>query len=117
MHGPALRLIQTHGREYTVRNATGGSGGRDTPDYADDGTLVGVLEQRRMPQTATDSAGEDVEADLEIRAVPDDGVTIQPAGTADGYPTELLHPDGPTYRVLDEFPEDSGVTVLTVVTD
>lgn len=117
MHGPIQRQIQQRGRTYTVRNATGGSGGRDTPDYSDDGSLQGVLERRGMPRTTTDSNGEDVEADLEVRAVVDSGTTIQPAGTANGYPTKLVHPDGPTYRVLDNQPEDSGVTVLTVVTD
>lgn len=118
MHGPAQRLIRKHGATYTVRNATGGAGGRDTPDYADDGTeIVGVLEQRGMARTVTDSNGEDVEADREIRAVIDASVTIQPAGTADGYPTVLVHPNGQAFRVLDRFPEDSGVDVLAVVTN
>ena len=115
MHGPAQRLIRSHGVEYQLRNASGG-GGRDTPDYSDDGTLVGVLEQRGMPRTATDSAGTEVESDLEIRAVVD-GQTLREAGSADGYPTKLVHPDGQTYRLLATFPEDSGVTVLTVVRD
>jgi hypothetical protein len=48
MNGPAHRLIRSEGAEYTVRNAPGG-GGRDTPDYSDDGIVVGVLEQRGMP--------------------------------------------------------------------
>lgn len=118
MKGPAYRLIQSQGNEFDVHNATGGTGGRDTPDYSSDGTVVvGVLEQRGMPKTMKDSAGEDVETDLEIRAVPDDNVTIQTAGTADGYPTKLIHPSGQAYRVIDAFPEDSGVTVFRVVTD
>lgn len=123
MNGPAERLIERMGKTYTIRNASGGAGGRDTPSYSDDGTLVGVLEQRGMPRTVTDSGGGDVEADLEIRAVIPSGTTIQPAGTADGYPTLLVHPSapdpgtGPTYRVVDHFPEDSGVDVLTVVTN
>ena len=117
MLGPLERHIQQRGSTYTVRNASGGTGGRDTPDYADDGELVGVLEQRRTPRRFTDSAGEDVESTLEIRAVPDETVTIDPVGTADGYPTILRHPNGIDYRVLDEHPEDSGVTVLSVVTD
>jgi hypothetical protein len=116
MNGPAQRLIHSQGVEYTVQNASGG-GGRDTPDYSDDGTVVGVLEQRGMPRMATDSSGADVEADLEIRAVPGDSVTIREAGSADGYPTKLVHPEGQTSRVLARFPEDSGVTVLTVVRD
>lgn len=116
MQGSVQRLIQKMGVEYTLENATGG-GGRDTPDYSSDGTLVGVLERRGMPRTVRDSAGAEVEADLEIRAVPDDSTTIRGAGAADGYPSRLVHPDGPRYRVLDDFPEDSGVTVLAVVRD
>lgn len=116
MHGPIVRMIKKQGVEYTVRNADGG-GGRDTPDYSDAGTVVGVLEQRGMPRTVTDSSGTDVESDLEIRGIPDDSVTIREAGSADGYPTKLVHPQGQTYRVLATLPEDSGVTVLTVVRD
>jgi hypothetical protein len=116
MKGPANRLIRSQGVEYTVRNADGG-GGRDTPDYSDDGTVVGVLEQRGMPRTATDSSGTDVESDLEIRVIPDDSVLIREAGSADGYPTKLVHPQGQIYRVLATTPEDSGVTVLMVVRD
>jgi len=115
MHGPAQRLIRQGGSEYTVRNASGG-GGRDTPSYSDGGTLTGVLEQRGRPRGETDSSGTEVDADLEIRAVVD-GQTIREAGSADGYPTRLVHPDGHTYEVLSTLPEDSGVTVLTVVRD
>jgi hypothetical protein len=113
--GAVRRLITQQGAEYTVRNASGGGGGRDTPDYSDDGTLRAVLERRGLPRTVTDSAGEDIETDLELRAVPDDGVAIQSAGVADGYPTKLVHPDGPVYRVVDDHPEDGGVRILTVV--
>lgn len=116
MHGQAKRLIQKMGRTYTVRNATGGSGGLDTPAYSDDGTVVGVIERRSRPQAMTDSAGEDADGEAQIRVVPDGGVTIQPAGAADGYPTRLVHPGGATYEVVDEFVEDGGVHVLTVVT-
>jgi hypothetical protein len=69
-----------------------------------------------MPQTATDSDGTEVETDLELRAVPD-GVTFRPAGSDDGYPTKLQHPNGTTYRLLDTHEEDGGVTALTVVED
>jgi hypothetical protein len=117
MPGATRRLIQQAGTDYTVRNATGGGGGRDIPSYQDDGTLRATIERRGLPRTVTDSAGEEVEADLELRAVPDDDVTIQAAGTADGYPTLLVHPDGQTYRVVDHHTEDGGVTVLTVVRD
>jgi hypothetical protein len=117
MTGASRRLIKQLGESYTVRNATGGSGGRGTPGYSDDGTLVAVMERRGLPRTVTDSAGEDIEADLELRAVPDDDITIQPAGTADGYPTKLVSPDGRTYRVVDDVPDDGGVTVLSVVRD
>ena len=118
MQGPVARLIQSQGREYQLRNASGG-GGRDTPTYSDDGTIVGVLERRGSggAQTVTDSDGTEVEADLEIRAVPDDGTTLRPAGAADGYPTKLQHPDGTEYRLLDKHPEDGGVTVLIVMED
>lgn len=115
MHGPVLRLIKQQGSEYTIRNASGG-GGRDVPNYSDDGTIVGVIERRsRAPGTASTSAGEEIDSTLEIRAVVD-GQTIREAGEAD-YPTKLVHPDGRTYEVVASFPEDSGVTVLTVVRD
>jgi hypothetical protein len=80
------------------------------PQYADDGTLIGVIERRGRPQTAIDSGGEEVETDLELRAVPD-GAAIREAGSADGYPTRLVHPDGRTFRVLDAHEEDGGVTI------
>ena len=119
MLGPIARMIQSQGVEYTVRNATGVGGGRSTPDYAPDDTIVGVLERRTSAgaRTATDSDGTEVETDLEIRAVPDDDVDLIPAGSADGYPSLLDHPSGQTYRLLDTYPEDSGVTALTVVTE
>lgn len=118
MHGPAQRLILAHGSEYKIRNAPGG-GGRDTPSYVDDGTLVGVLERLQgMPRTVTDSSGAGVEADLEIRSIPADGTTIREAGAGDGHPTKLAGgPAGKTYRVLHQHVEDGGVTALTVVED
>ena len=115
MHGAIHRMIQSQGREYTIRNASGG-GGRDTPSYSDDGTLVAVLERRGLPRTVTDSDGTEVKADIEIRTVPGDAVTIRQAGSADGYPTKLAGPTA-TYRVLHKHVEDSDVTVLTVVED
>jgi hypothetical protein len=117
MRGAVARLIQSQGSEYQLRNA-GGSGGRSTPSYSDDGTVAGVLERRsRTPRTVTDSDGTEVETDLELRAVPDDGTTLRSAGSDDGYPTKLTHPNGTTYRVLDTFEEDGGVTALAVVED
>jgi hypothetical protein len=116
MHGAIARLIKSRGKEFQLQNASGG-GGRDTPSYSDDGAyLFGVLERRGRPQTATDSSGTEVETDLEIRTVPDDGTTLRPAGSADGYPTLLEH-DRAEYRLLDVHEEDGGVTVLTVVED
>lgn len=114
MHGPATRLIRKQGSEYTIRNASGG-GGRDTPDYSDDGTLTATIERRtQTPDTTTDSGGEDVMSDLELRAVYDSAsTTIREQGAAD-YPSKLVHPDGQTYRVVATFPEDGGVTVITV---
>ena len=116
MHGAIARLIKSRGKEYQLQNASGG-GGRDTPSYSDGGTIVGVLERQGRPQTATDSSGTEVETDLEIRAVPDDGTQLRPAGSNDGYPTLLEHPTGAEYRLLDMHEEDGGVTVLTVVED
>jgi hypothetical protein len=115
--GAPHRLIQSVGETYTVRNASGGAGGRDRPNYSDDGTLVGVIERRGLSRTLADSAGEEIDADLELRAVPDDGVSITPAGQTDSYPTKLVGPNDTTYRVLDSHVEDGGVTVLTVVLD
>jgi len=120
MLGPIARLIQSEGLEYGVYNATG-TGGRTTPDYGDDPevTIAGVLERRTSAgaRTVTNSDGTEVETDLEIRAAPDDSITLRPAGSADGYPTLLEHPDGHRYRLLDAYAEDSGVTALTVVTE
>lgn len=133
MHGAVQRMIKSQGREYTIRNASGG-GGRDTPSYSDDGTLRGVLEQRDRPTTVKDSSGEEIVSDLQIRAV-DVDATIRAAGHSDGYPTKLvvkvLQPHYGSgayaggsysygervYRVLDEHVEDAGVQVLTVVKD
>lgn len=116
MYGPIARMIQSQGREYQLQNASGG-GGRNTPSYSGDGSVIGVLESRGMPQTATNSDGTEVETDLEIRAVPDDTTTLRPAGSADGYPTLLQHPTGAEYRLLDMHEDDAGVAVLTVVED
>lgn len=115
MHGPARRLIESQGREYGVYNAAGDGRGIESPDYgsAPDTTIVGVLEQRGSPRSVSRSSGEDVESDLEIRAVVDDSVTLRGAGA--GHETLLEHPSGQRYRVLGVLPEDSGVTVLTVV--
>lgn len=113
MTGPERRLIKSQGREYTVRNASRSGSDRDVPTYSDDGTLIGVLEQRGLPVTRTDSAGTDIESDLEIRAV-DIGPDMVDQGASD-WPTKLVHPDGRTFDVLATTPEDSGVTVLTVM--
>lgn len=114
MQGPSQRLIQKFGKEYTIRNATGG-GDRDLPTYSDDGTLTGVLERRGRPRTVTDSAGTELEADLEIRAIVESSTTIESAAATDSYPTKLVHPNGTTYRVIQDHEEDGGVTVLPVV--
>lgn len=116
MQGPAQRLIKKQGKDYTIRNATGG-GDRDLPSYSDDGTLTAVLERRGRPRTVTDSAGTELEADLEIRAIVGSSTTIKTADDTDSYPTRLIHPNGTTYRVLQQHEEDGGVTVLPVVVD
>jgi len=118
MKGAERRAIKGSGKTYAVRNASGGSGGRDTPDYSGDGTLTAVLEQRGRPQTATDSDGTEIETDLELRAVVPDGTTIREAGESGGWPTKLDHPDrNATYRVMATRLEDGGVTPITVVRD
>lgn len=116
MRGPARRLILAQGREYTVRNTPegAGGGGRDTPTYSDDGSVIGVLEQRGMPRTVTDSSGSDIQTDLEIRVVESGGISFHGSGETN-YPSKLVHPSGQTYTVVASFPEDSGVTVLAVV--
>lgn len=116
MKGPLERMIRQRGEEYTVRNATGGSG-RESPSYSDDGSVTGVIERRGQPRVTTDSAGEDVEVDLEIRVADTSGTTITESGASDSYPTRLIHPDGNEYVVLEAHPEDSNVTVLSVVRD
>lgn len=114
MIGPTQRMIRQRGREYTVRNASDAGGDRTTPSYADDGTLVGVLERRTTASPVeSDASGEEVETELELRAVVGDTTTIREKGETD-YPTLLVHPDGLTYRVRIRHPEDSGVTVLSL---
>jgi len=113
MKGAERRMIKSSGKEYTIRNASGTSGGRDIPNYTDDGTLWGVLGST-SPSATTDSAGTEIEADLEIRAVYDtSSTTIRGVGES-GQPSKLVHPNGTVYRVLDHHDEDGGVTVLSV---
>jgi len=114
MKGAERQVIKQLGKSYTVRNASGG-GGRDVPNYSDDGSLTGVLEQRSRPMTQTLSSGETVETDLEVRSV-DPTPSIVGQGETD-YPTKLVHPNGRTFEVVDTFDEDGGVTVITVVSD
>lgn len=126
MDGSAQRLIKKLGTEYTVRNASETTGDRETPTYSDDGKIVAVLEQRGQPRTVKDSSGEEVDADLELRALIDPTVygdgyaddygaqTIRETGDA-GYPSKLVHSSGQVFEVLAITPEDSGVTVMTVV--
>lgn len=113
--GPYRRMVQQRGREYEVRNATGGGGDRTVPSYPEDpdATLVGVLERRSRPTVETLSSGEEIETELELRALTD-GVEIQERDETE-TPTRLTHPDGPTYEVVARYPEDSGVDVLTLI--
>lgn len=127
MHAAAARLIEKHGEPIDIYNATGG-GGRTMTDYgADpDGTVKMVSEQRSRGRTVTDSSGTEVEATVEFRCVIDEvgygdaygdlyggSPQIIPAGA--GEPTELERPNGKRYRVMDDYLEDSGVLVLSVV--
>jgi hypothetical protein len=112
MHGPTRRLIKQLGETYTVRNADGNTSGRSTPSYEDDGSVTAVIERRSAPEVHIDSDGSEVRTDTELRVVGD--ATIREAGDVDGYPSQLVHPDGYTYEVKAVYPEDSGVTVLSV---
>jgi hypothetical protein len=115
MHGPAQRHIRQRGTEYEVRNATGSGSDLDMPNYSKTNTLVGTLEQRqRTPSVEGQSSGEDIDRELEVRAVYDTSqVTIREQGESD-YPTILRHSSGRDYRVIATHPEDSGVTVIAV---
>lgn len=119
MLGPLTRHIEARGSDYTVRNASRsatGNDGRNAPSYSDDGTIRGVLEQRDRAERVTDSSGAEVESDLQVRALAA-GVTLYEAGDSGGYPTKLIHPNGRTYQAVATHPEDSGITVITVVRD
>jgi hypothetical protein len=113
MIGPQTRNIRQRGKTYTIRNASDSNSDRTVPSYSDDGTLVGVLERRSQPTVVTLPSGDEIETELQLRAVIDSGTTIVEAGS-DDYPTKLDHPSGLTYRVLVRHPEDSGVDVLSV---
>lgn len=118
MKGASRKAINAVGRDYTIRNASGG-GGRDAPSYSDDGTLRAVIERRTLtPTIERQSAGEEVAVDLEIRAVYDAAsTTIREQGSSTGYPTKLVHPNGQTYEVVATHDEDGDVTVIAVVRD
>lgn len=116
MKGAEKKAIEAVGKQYAVRNSVGSErDGRSSPDYADVGQLTGVLERRSTPTTVTLSSGEDVEIDLEIRAV-DPEPNIIGQGNSN-YPTKLTHPNGDAFEVVDTIPEDGGVTLITVVPD
>lgn len=117
MTGPERRLIKQMGKDYTVKNASGGSGGRELPSYSGSNTVTAVLERRGMPKAETQSDGTEVETDLELRAIVPSGMTITPAGESSNAPTKLEHPNGTMYRVLATHEADSGVDVLTVMED
>lgn len=117
MKGPLARLVRKLGLEYDVLNADR-VGGRDVPTYESDGAITATLERRGQPLVVTESDGTDVETDLEVRAIlDDDGPEIRDAGSTDGPPTLLEHPNGRQYRVLHRHDEDSGVVVLAVTED
>lgn len=113
MMGPQARNIRQRGREYTIKNASDSNADRTVPSYSGDGTLVGVLERRSQPTVVTLPSGDEIETELQLRAVIDSTTTIVEAGS-DDYPTKLDHPDGLSYRVLVKHPEDSGVSILSV---
>lgn len=114
--GVIEQLIEEEGKKYKVRNAPSSATSRSAANYTDDGSIVGVINQSRStPNPMTKSDGTEIEPDLEIRAVVDSSQTLRPAGTDDGEPSKLVHPNGNKYRVLDIHEEDSGVTVLPVI--
>jgi hypothetical protein len=113
MHGPQARNIRQRGTEYDVLNASDANADRTVPSYSKTATLIGVLDRRTQPEVVELSSGEEVETTLQLRAVPDSSVTLVESGN-DDYPTKLDHPDGLTYRLLVKYPEDSGVTVLSL---
>lgn len=113
MKGAIRRVIRSQGVEFDVRNASSSSGDRTTPSYADDGTVMGVTKTSTGPTVETTSAGEEINVDLEIRAIIDGTTTIVDAGTTEN-PTKLIHPDGYEYQVLAVYPEDNNVAVMTV---
>lgn len=116
MEGATYRTILKMGKTYTIQNPTGGSGGTDTPDYEEDGAITGVIERRSIPQFFTDSAGIERETDVQIRSViRDDSLTFYEMGEENQYPSRIIHPDGRQFLLVDKFPEDKGVSVLTVV--
>jgi hypothetical protein len=115
MDATTRRLIRDRGTRYTVENADRDTtrGARDTPTYRDDGTIVGVLQRGDpRPDVSIDSDGTALEGELQLRCI--DPAEVREAGSADGYPTRLRHPDGRTYRVEASYREDSGVTVLSL---
>lgn len=131
MKGAAYRLIRKLGTEFDVQNATRDpgpttieedetstqsqtytSGDRTTPTYEPVGTVRATLEERRTPGTERDSSGEEVDHDLELRAV-DVDVELFEAGD-DDWPTRFVHRSGTVYELVASHEEDTGVMVLAV---
>lgn len=106
-------MIERLGRPYEVRNADDSGADRTVETYQQTGTLTAVLETVSGTQVI-DSSGTEVEANSQLRAVPD-GQTLREAGADAGSATRLVHPDGRAFEIVNEHVDDSGVTVLTVV--
>lgn len=116
MKGALIRMIRQRGNEYEVLNAPD-TGDRSTPNYSiESETIRGIMDRRSMPTSATLSSGETIEINLEIRALIPDTIPIHGAESTE-HPTKLRHPDGSEFQVITSYPEDSGVDVLTVVSE
>jgi hypothetical protein len=118
MTGAQRRLIKSMGTEYDVKNASQGSNTRDLNSYETVGTLMAVIREETRPTRASDSAGEDIEATEELRAIVPDTISLYEPGHSSQLPTRFDHPANSrlTYELVGRRYEDApGVDVLPVV--
>lgn len=117
MNAPTKKIIRKIGKPVDVINA-GETGGREFPAEATEGTVQMVIEERGMAKTITDSSGTEHEANIEFRAVPDEGDPEITGPGEGGSPATILdHPDAGRYRVVQTFVEDADVLVISAVED
>lgn len=117
MKAAVERLIAKIGTPVDVVGVdSGDSGGRSIPSRSAQGTVDMIIEQRGMGTTVTDSSGQEYDADLELRAVPDDTDPEIHGGAESGQdPTILDHPSVGELRVMRAFTDDAGVLVIAAV--